>query len=326
MENENKKRLAVLVGCNYPNTRNELHGCINDVAAMRGTLVNRFGFDPGNIQLLTDAAAAGSSSSVMPTGANIKKALGAMVDQAKPGDVLYFHYSGHGTRIPSLKPGNPFRQDEAIVPCDFNLITDVDFRQLVNRLPKGASFTILSDSCHSGGLIDKEKEQIGPSHVTEISNTSPSVSSKPKGIPFESILHHLASLTGINTSDIATHLLELFAADASLKFRLPPFELLNMFESLNPDEGILLSGCQANETSADMTNPVMTRGKACGAFSNAVQMVLKEHEADLSNRQVVMLARQVLREQGFEQHPCLYCNDENADATFLCESHISSSL
>ena len=26
----------------------------------------------------------------------------------------------------------------------------------------GTSFTIVSDSCHSGGLIDKEKEQIGP--------------------------------------------------------------------------------------------------------------------------------------------------------------------
>lgn len=196
----------------------------------------------------------------------------------------------------------------------------MDFRQLVNRLPKGASFTILSDSCHSGGLIDKEKEQIGPSHVTtEIRGTlSVTYNIKPKAIPFESILQHLSSLTSINTSDVATHLLELFAADASLKFRLPPLEL-NLFKSLKPDEGILLSGCQANETSADMMNPVMTGGKACGAFSNAVEMVLKKHEAQLSNREIVMLAREVLKEQGFEQHPCLYCNDENANATFLCQ-------
>lgn len=116
--------MAVLVGCNYPKTKNELHGCINDVVAMRDVLINRFGFQPAHVQLLTDAP--GSSSSpplVMPTGANIKKALDQMVDEAQPGDVLYFHYSGHGTRIPSLKPGHPFRQDEAIVPCDFNLIT-----------------------------------------------------------------------------------------------------------------------------------------------------------------------------------------------------------
>ncbi|XP_062016813.1 metacaspase-9 [Rosa rugosa] len=315
MEKENK-RLAVLVGCNYPNTQNELHGCINDVLTMRDTLVNRFGFNLNCIELLTDDG----SASVLPTGANIKKALDAMVDQAEAGDVLYFHYSGHGTRIPSLKPGRPFRQDEAIVPCDFNLITDVDFRQLVNRLPKGASFTILSDSCHSGGLIDKEKEQIGPSHVTtEISGTLSASYSKTKAIPFESILEHLTSLTGISTSDIATHLLELFAADASLKFRLPLLEL-NFFESLKPDdEGILLSGCQADETSADMMTPVMTGGKACGAFSNAIEMVLRKHEPPLSNREVVMLARVVLKEQGIEQHPCLYCNDENANVTFLCQ-------
>ena len=114
-----KKRLSILVGCNYPNTPYELHGCINDVVAGRDTLVRRFGFDPSHIELLTDEPGA----SVMPTGENIKKALGEMVDKAEVGDVLYFHYSGHGTRIPSVKPINPFGRDEAIVPCDFNLIT-----------------------------------------------------------------------------------------------------------------------------------------------------------------------------------------------------------
>ncbi|KAJ6380708.1 hypothetical protein OIU77_029580 [Salix suchowensis] len=269
--------MAVLVGCNYPNTRNELHGCINDVLTMKEVLVKRFGFDLSHVQLLTDAP----GSVVLPTGANIKKALGHMIDQAEAGDVLFFHYSGHGTRIPSAKPGHPFRQDEAIVPCDFNLITDLDFRQLVNRLPKGASLTILSDSCHSGGLIDREKEQIGPDAATTNNN--------PK---------------------------KFFGSDASLKFRLPPLER-DLFESINPDEGILLSGCQANETSADMS-PHEGGGRSYGAFSNAVQMVLKEHSGQLSNKQLVMMARDVLQAQGFEQqHPCLYCSDQNAGSTFL---------
>ncbi|XP_021296575.1 metacaspase-9 [Herrania umbratica] len=304
-----KKRLAVLVGCNYPNTQHELHGCINDVVAMRGVLVGRFGFDPSQIELLTDAP----GSLVLPTGANIKAALNEMVNQAEAGDVLFFHYSGHGTRIPSLKPGHHFRQDEAIVPSDFNLITDVDFRQLVNRLPKGATFTILSDSCHSGGLIDKEKEQIGPSIIK---NTT-SVSYRVKTIPFQSVLQHLSSLTSINTSDIGTHLLEFFGADASLKFRLPQLES-DLLELSKTDEGILLSGCQADETSADM-NAIEGGGKAYGAFSNAVHMVLNENSGALSNKKVVVMARKVLEAQGFEQHPCLYCSDGNADATFLLQ-------
>lgn len=113
------KRLATLVGCNYPNSRYELHGCINDVQAMRNVLLSRFGFDPSHIEVLTDAP----GSPVMPTGANIRATLSRMVDRAEPGDVLLFHYSGHGTRIPTQRHG--FRQDEAIVPCDFNLITGI---------------------------------------------------------------------------------------------------------------------------------------------------------------------------------------------------------
>lgn len=113
---EKGKRLAVLVGCNYPNTMNELHGCHNDVLAMRDVLMARFQFDPNNIELLTDKP----GSSVMPTG-NIMSALNRMIEQAVPGDVLYFHYSGHGTLID--KPFLPFFKEEAIVPTDFNLIT-----------------------------------------------------------------------------------------------------------------------------------------------------------------------------------------------------------
>ena len=117
---EGKKRLATLVGCNYFNTGNELHGCINDVESMNKVLVHRFGFEPDDIQVLTDVPGA----PVMPTGANIRLALRRMVDRAEPGDVLFFHYSGHGTLIPAVKPLHGHsRRDEAIVPCDFNLIT-----------------------------------------------------------------------------------------------------------------------------------------------------------------------------------------------------------
>ncbi|CAH8269996.1 unnamed protein product [Arabidopsis lyrata] len=319
-----KKRLAVLVGCNYPNTRNELHGCINDVLAMKETIMSRFGFKEDDIEVLTDEP----ESKVKPTGANIKASLRRMVGkaQAGSGDILFFHYSGHGTRIPSVKSSHPFKQDEAIVPCDFNLITDVDFRELVNQLPKGTSFTMISDSCHSGGLIDKEKEQIGPFSVS--SNISPDMETTNKTItsralPFKEVLDHLSSLTGITTSDIGTHLLELFGGDAGLKFRLPAMDLMDLLETMTArerhvDSGILLSGCQADETSADVG---VGNGKAYGAFSNAIQRVLKENEGALKNKQLVMMARDVLERLGFHQHPCLYCSDQNADATFLSQPY-----
>ncbi|XVF82542.1 hypothetical protein PTKIN_Ptkin16aG0058200 [Pterospermum kingtungense] len=113
------KKLAVLVGCNYPSTQIELHRCIKDVAAMRDLLVERYGFDSSHVDLLTDSP----GSFNLPTGENIKAALQRMVDKAEAGDVLFFHLSGHGTKISSLEPGQPFRQHEAIVPCDLSVIT-----------------------------------------------------------------------------------------------------------------------------------------------------------------------------------------------------------
>ncbi|CAA6654443.1 unnamed protein product [Spirodela intermedia] len=283
-----KKRLATLVGCDYANTANELHGCINDVRTMQELLIRRFGFHPQDVEVITDAPGA----AVLPTGATIRAALSRMVDRAAAGDVLFFHYSGHGTWFPS---GN--RREEAIVPCDFNLIT-------VDRPPPaGTSFTIVSDSCHSGGLIDKEKEQIG------------STSARSRAIPYEAILSHLSSLSGIQSPHIGDHLAGVFGDTASPNFlgfhrggrrRLP-----------EANDGILLSGCQANETSADISGGDDPAAAAYGAFSHAIQTVLREHEAPLSNRELVEKTRLLLAQHHFTQHPGLYCSDENAAAAFL---------
>ncbi|XP_072968093.1 metacaspase-9 [Typha angustifolia] len=321
---EGKKRLATMVGCNYAGTRYELHGCINDVEAMRRALVNRFGFRPEDVAVLTDAP----GSSLLPTGVNVKRALADMIARAEPGDVLFFHYSGHGTLIPAVKPhhGRSAR-DEAIVPCDFNLITDVDFRELVDRLPAGASFTMISDSCHSGGLIDKEKEQIGPSTIT--ANPDPH-RRRARAIPFDSLMSHLTSLSTVDSPHVGDHLVHLFGADASSKFskNIPAAGRCPISPgSKVGDAGILLSGCQTNETSADMSpGDSGIDGKSYGAFSNSIQMVLKEQEKEvIGNRELVMRAREVLREQGFMQHPCLYCSDVNANAPFLWQSQLPQS-
>ncbi|KAM7257150.1 hypothetical protein ACFE04_012891 [Oxalis oulophora] len=157
---------------------------------------------------------------------------------------------------------------------------------MVDRVPNGASFTILSDSCFSGGLIDKEKEQIGPSTLAQKNKDSIIDSAKPKTIPFESLLQHFQSLTKIDSSDIGTHL--------------------------------------ANELSADMPPTEESGGKSYGAFTGAVQEMLKEWPVGgFSNRQIVMKVREILEKKKEEegktntQHPCLYCTDENADAIFL---------
>ncbi|KAK8293825.1 hypothetical protein V6Z12_D06G214500 [Gossypium hirsutum] len=308
MATECKKR-AVLVGCNYPNTINELSGCVNDVKAMREMIVSRFGFDSENVELLTDEP----ESTYKPTRANIMAELKKMVVAAKEGDVLLFHFSGHGI-VHRIDPHQPPNEGEAIVPCDLNPIFDVDLGQLIQQLPSGSSFTMISDSCHSGGLIDKSKEQIGPHSTLKGSisietlyqclQTAANVVSAT-----QSFLDTTAVANAINTgtdnmTGIGSLLTTIFGNNVSLKF-LPHYErdILNL-RSLTEDEGILLSGCQANELSIDMPASDKTGGKAFGAFTYTVLKVIKESNGALTNRQLV-------------QHPCLYCSDENADAAFL---------
>uniref|UniRef100_J3M8I1 Peptidase C14 caspase domain-containing protein n=1 Tax=Oryza brachyantha TaxID=4533 RepID=J3M8I1_ORYBR len=163
------RKRALLVGINYPGTKAELKGCHNDVARMRRSLVDRFGFDEADIRVLADA----DRSAPQPTGANIRRELARLVGDARRGDFLFFHYSGHGTRLPAeTGQDDDTGYDECIVPSDMNLITDQDFTELVQKVPGDCLFTIVSDSCHSGGLLDKTKEQIG--HSTKQNQTQQS--------------------------------------------------------------------------------------------------------------------------------------------------------
>ena len=110
---------ALLVGCNYPGTKAELKGCINDVKRMQRCLIDRFGFSEDNITVLIDT----DERYTQPTGANIRGAMTDLVSNAEDGDILFFHYSGHGTRLPAeAGEDDSTGYDECIVPSDMNLI------------------------------------------------------------------------------------------------------------------------------------------------------------------------------------------------------------
>jgi hypothetical protein len=93
------RKLALLVGINnYPDKPpiTPLRGCVNDVALQRHLLIHRFGFNPKDIYTLTDAQA---------TRQGILEAFEEhLIKQAKPGDVVVYHYSGHGSRVSDPDP------------------------------------------------------------------------------------------------------------------------------------------------------------------------------------------------------------------------------
>jgi len=143
---------ALLVGINrYPDPRNGLKGCVNDVRQMADTLKSRYGFPgDGNMRILTDARA---------TTKAILDGLAWLTAGTSPGDSLVFHYSGHGSQVPDRNGDETTdRLDEIL--CPYNLdwdhpLTDDDLAAACAGVPKGALLTVILDCCHSGtGLRD----------------------------------------------------------------------------------------------------------------------------------------------------------------------------
>ncbi|MGK7888858.1 MAG: caspase family protein [Leptolyngbyaceae cyanobacterium] len=153
------RKLALLVGINRYSTDgnwNPLRGCVNDVLMQQELLVHRFGFKRSDIQVVTDEAA---------TRANIVTAFEEhLIKQAQPGDVVVFHYSGHGSRVVdpdpfSLDPFNStFVSVDSPLPEDFTTAPRVEVNDIMGQTLfllmlalKTEQVTAVLDSCHSGG-------------------------------------------------------------------------------------------------------------------------------------------------------------------------------
>ena len=139
-------RRALLVGINhYPNPAHELRGCLNDVAQVGDLLTRHFAFtDDREIRVLTDRQA---------TSNGIRRGLEWLVADTQAGDVLVFHYSGHGSQVRDDNGDEADGLDETLCPYDFDwdhTFTDDQLAACVAGLPRGVHLTVILDCCHSG--------------------------------------------------------------------------------------------------------------------------------------------------------------------------------
>ncbi|MCC3588674.1 caspase family protein [Microcoleus sp. PH2017_30_WIL_O_A] len=146
------RKLALLVGVDqYPDS--PLHGCVTDVELQRELLVYRFGFAPSDILTLTDAGA---------TRDNIETAFVTHLrEQAKPGDVVVFHFSGCGSRVSF--GDSPAKMQNSLVPADdvvpllenrsVNDILEETVLQLVRSLATENTIAILDTSHTYPGFL-----------------------------------------------------------------------------------------------------------------------------------------------------------------------------
>ncbi|MCD8490134.1 MAG: caspase family protein [Desertifilum sp.] len=156
---ETPRKLALLVGINqYTASQRlgDLRGCVTDVELQEKLLMHRFGFSDRNILKLTSDA----SPERQPTRQNILTAFEEhLIKQAKPGDVVVFHFSGHGSRLSELDPIQTCRDDpfnSTLVPADSGKdgwVGDIMGRTLFLLMSalQTENVTVVLDSCYSGG-------------------------------------------------------------------------------------------------------------------------------------------------------------------------------
>lgn len=93
------RKLALLVGIDDYPALPGLKGCGQDVALQRELLIHRFGFLPADIVTLTNQEAT--------RGAIATAFQSHLSQQAKPGDVVVFHFSGYGAPVIPPADGAP---------------------------------------------------------------------------------------------------------------------------------------------------------------------------------------------------------------------------
>lgn len=145
------ERYALLVGINdYAGIANPLDGPVQDARLIARVLVERFGFLPANVVVLTDRDA---------TREHVTQAFLRHLGQAGPEGVAVFYYSGHGTQMEGnvgvaadLDP-EADGMDEALVIWGADgrggVLLDDELGYLADRLSSERVLFIL-DACFSG--------------------------------------------------------------------------------------------------------------------------------------------------------------------------------
>jgi hypothetical protein len=388
---------ALLVGCNYPGTQAALNGCINDVLAIRKMLISVKGFDASNITVMIDT----DKRYTQPTGRNVKAGLIKLITESQPGDILVFHFSGHGTQIPAegFDSDEVDGKDEAICPTDLNVIVDNDLRDIVMKLPDGVDLTFITDCCHSGSMLDHaevlisgDKRPQGPSLMDLMGGTAGrGIDLTPRNLPIELLASMLSQQSGqqVRPGNVRMSMGNIFGPDASamvhsftqalsaagaggqrggqggmcmavvgvvLKMCMqrqqqqgggggggfssglggepisyptgftppPPGYKPPPSEQLSEDKGILITGCQSHETSADAC-PSGDKSKAFGALTNAITTVV-DRDPNVNYVNLVKQVRGYLLQGGFSQNPCLEGSELHAGKPFICDSVVGGTL
>lgn len=251
---------ALLVGINkYPDPRNDLRGCVNDILDMENFIAQKNKvYATENIKKLTDKDA--TKKGIV---ANIKW----LMEGAQAGDSLLFHYSGHGSQIPTHNmPLEKDGLDEIICPYDYDgreetALRDKEFALLFAGIPEGVHFVWISDSCHAEDLSRD---------------------------PFQGVEKHYRYFNTLKPKTNEASLLEE-----------GPSDTLYQNTIVKPLNGALLSACASHELSAD----AYINNRFNGAFTYYLIKNLMQYSNNTSMQKVIQLVNKDLSKNGYDQNP-----------------------
>jgi len=124
----------------------------NDVEAIATLLQRRFGFGSADIVILQEPAETTRE-------ALIARFRTWLIEPTRPGDIVYFHYSGHGSEMPDQDGDELDGLDECLVPSDYlsrhdssGNLRDDTLAGLLDELAakQPGNITLTFDCCYSG--------------------------------------------------------------------------------------------------------------------------------------------------------------------------------
>ncbi|KAF8535366.1 hypothetical protein BDD12DRAFT_893131 [Trichophaea hybrida] len=120
-----------------------LRGCVQDVEQVPEYIISQLKVDPSQIYTLTSTGSENGSepkekTTDLPTYGNIVRLLESIAWEARAGDIVYIHYSGH------VPPD---------IACGGQYLLDVEIAILFNAMTKKRLIvTVVLDCCHSGSI------------------------------------------------------------------------------------------------------------------------------------------------------------------------------
>ncbi|KAJ3021488.1 UNVERIFIED_CONTAM: hypothetical protein HDU68_009605 [Siphonaria sp. JEL0065] len=314
------RKKALLIGINYAGTQNALAGCINDAHNLKQFICQNYGYNPSpdSILMLTDDNR--SDPRMLPTLRNMLAAFIWLVSNTRPGDELFFSYSGHGGQVPDNDGGKASGMDSTLCPMDFQtagqIRSDDVHKYLVAGLPEGVKLTVVMDCCHSGTMME-----LPYTYRPDASGKMSPVDMAKQGMKLamgaQKLLQGGFSMHKLNDAKrLFADAQGLAAAFGGGQSQTDPSGYKQ--ESFNENSGapkqvFCLSGCMDAQTSADTS----FNGQASGALTYAILNALRDNR-QLSYEQLLMQLRGFMSGK-FSQIPQLSCGvpvDPNSPFSF----------